>query len=206
VDLEATPQTYPPGVALFGQGDEVEEVFFLIRGFVKLSRVEEDGSVTITGLATDGWLLGGHEAVSGEGFHGTASTLGSCSLVRMTRNRFLARLEEDSDFSLRVHQAQARAFRLAMCHFCVVSRLSVRCRILHFVRDLLSAQERIGRLRQFPSGEYRVELPFRQWELAQFLGTTPEHLSRTLKALGEEGVLSSRKGWLYFRSDVLPAD
>lgn len=205
VDLEARPQTYPPGVDIFGQGDEVAEVFFLIRGFVKVSRVQEDGATTIIALAADGWLLGVSEAVGGGRFHGTASTLVSCSLVRMPRDRFLARLEEDSDFSLRVHQAQAMAFRIATRHFCVVSRQSVRSRILHFVGGLLRAQEGMGRIRQLPCGEHRVELPFRQWELAQFLGTTPEHLSRTLKTLGDEGVVSSRKGWLYVRSDFLCA-
>jgi CRP-like cAMP-binding protein len=38
-----------------------------------------------------------------------------------------------------------------------------------------------------------VRLPFKQWEIAQMLGVTPEHLSRLLRRLEKEGFLG-RKG------------
>jgi len=45
-------------------------------------------------------------------------------------------------------------------------------------------------------GGIRFELPLRNWELAQLLGVTPEHLSRILRDLTKEGIIRRAKGWI----------
>ncbi len=42
----------------------------------------------------------------------------------------------------------------------------------------------------------RLQLPIPQWELARYLGVTPQYVTRLLGQLEDEGLLLRRKGWL----------
>jgi CRP-like cAMP-binding protein len=42
----------------------------------------------------------------------------------------------------------------------------------------------------------RLKLPLKHKELAQLLGITPEHLSRVLRGMQQEGVVVREKGWI----------
>ncbi|RMG50973.1 MAG: helix-turn-helix domain-containing protein [Acidobacteria bacterium] len=39
-------------------------------------------------------------------------------------------------------------------------------------------------------------MPIRQWELARYLGITPQYVTRLLGQLEDEGLLLRCKGWL----------
>ena len=59
------PIRYQSGVTLFERGDQVETLFLIDEGFVKLTIPDQDGSDLIVGLRTSGWLLGSASAVLG---------------------------------------------------------------------------------------------------------------------------------------------
>jgi CRP-like cAMP-binding protein len=40
----------------------------------------------------------------------------------------------------------------------------------------------------------------KQWEVAQLLGITPEHLSRLIKQMEKEGIIGRENGWLIIRN------
>jgi len=42
----------------------------------------------------------------------------------------------------------------------------------------------------------RIHNPLKHWEIAQLISVTPQHLSRLLKRLEEEGIIRRNKGWL----------
>lgn len=211
VDVEDWPdvskwsgrQRYPAGVEIYLQGDLALEVFFLVEGFVKLTRTDRQGSEVIISLATSNWILGSMEALGDERYRMTATTLDTCSLRRLPRNEFLRRLHADTAFSNRVHLAHGETMRSLVERFTLMASMSVRMRLLHLItylgRDLGRGDGEVERR----DGRLRVKLPLRQWELAQLLATTPEHLSRTLKSLEDEGVVVRKNGWIDVSLDHL---
>jgi CRP-like cAMP-binding protein len=42
----------------------------------------------------------------------------------------------------------------------------------------------------------KLQIPLKLKELAQLIAITPEHLSRLLRELEQQGVISRNKGWL----------
>jgi len=65
----------------------------------------------------------------------------------------------------------------------------------------MSARQRLEKLlQQFFSLMYqnekqsslKVRLPLKHWEIAQLVGVTPEHLSRVLKQIKQEGTIQRK--------------
>jgi len=59
----------------------------------------------------------------------------------------------------------------------------------------------LGRLSKFLSevlqGRGEAPIPLKQWEIAELLGVTPEHLSRLLKVLESKGLVRRGKNLLF---------
>jgi DNA-binding Lrp family transcriptional regulator len=58
-------------------------------------------------------------------------------------------------------------------------------------------------------GPIGVRLPLKYWEIAQLVGITPEHLSRILRQLEQEGIIKRKDGRLVisdFRKLYHPTD
>ena len=69
--------------------------------------------------------------------------------------------------------------------------LSARQRLEQLLWQMLSAAELANETR-----EIRLRVPLKYWEIAQLIGVTPEHLSRQLRQLRDEGILDHENGVL----------
>jgi CRP-like cAMP-binding protein len=71
------------------------------------------------------------------------------------------------------------------------SALSARQRLERLLLELIQPLED-----NVQSVDIRVPLPFSHRDLAGLVAITPEHLSRLLRQLTEEGIIRRKKGWI----------
>jgi CRP/FNR family transcriptional regulator len=187
----AVAYTYPRGMSLFVQGQTLDEVLQIVNGLVKLTTSDAAGAQAIVGLAMAGEWLGTASVIAGLPTPVSAITCSDALLQRIPARTFHQCLRHNQQLSLEIHDAHAREL----------------CRRLGWIGQLCSSRS-LQRLRwvlnQFAStarvatsgSALKLQLPIHQWELAELIGVTPEHLSRLLKELEHEGVIRREKGWI----------
>lgn len=191
---------YPKHVRLYRQGSYSECIYFNLSGIVKLVSVNENGKEIIAGLRFPGSLVGARSALLHQVNAVSALTLTLSSLARISLSEFESLLNSKASFSrylLEFYALEAQEFLSCLIEFSSFSTAVRMARLL---------SRTIGKLRfSATSATKGLEIPLKQWELAQLLGVTPEHTSRAIRKLEEEGLLS-RQGRSLFVSDTKRLD
>lgn len=181
------PQRYPRGTEFFSQGSEAEAVFVLTGGLAKLLRGCPEGRTAIVGTRTTGWILGGAAALLGDPYSVTACAVTQCEALRIGAAMFRDMVRADGQVSEYVHRIHAMEIGSGLVHLGNFGNLTARQRLECFLADL--ATELTGR------GE-SLEIPLRDWEIAQRVAITPPYLSRLLREMIAGGQLRRVAGAL----------
>lgn len=166
--------TYPAGSLLFLEKQDPLGVFILCAGQVKLSISSSGGKTLILRIANPGEILGLMATMSNTPYEVTAETLHPCQVAFVRREDFLS-------FVAKHPEAFPR----------IVTQLSVlysgACEQLRTVALSASAPEKLARLllnwspdATQDNHETPVKLPLTHEEIAEFIGTTRETVTRTL--------------------------
>lgn len=175
-DFEAIKSTsvYPKGALLFMEKQDARGVFVLCEGEVKLSISSSEGKTLIMRVAKAGEILGLMAGLSGIPYEVTAETLHPCQVAFVRREDFLRFVAKHPEASQGVARQMSMQYQSA-------------CEQLRTVGLSASAQERLARLLLTWSAETRetregsrIKLPMTHEEIAEFIGTTRETVTRTL--------------------------
>jgi CRP-like cAMP-binding protein len=188
-----TVRVVPPKNVIFSQTEGLHSLCMISDGLVKLTHTRPDGKEVIVGLRRKGWLLGMANALSPQlPYFSTAETLTRSRLCFVSREAFDQALNTDAQFGRWVATIASQGVYDSLRIISERSGLSGRRRLEAFLVDLIQAQNRkdLGR-----TG--KIAIPLKNWELAQLLGLTPEHLSRLIGQMEREGVLLWGKAGLF---------
>ena len=173
-DAIKSTATYPKGALLFMERQEARGAFLLCEGEVKLSISSSEGKTLIMRVAKAGEILGLMAAMSGGSYEVTAETIHPCQVAFVRREdfqRFVAKYSEAS-------QGVARQMTM---------QYQAACEQLRTVGLSASAQEKLARLLlawsagiEQTKGGTRIKIPLTHEEIAEFIGTTRETVTRTL--------------------------
>ena len=169
-----SPASYPAGALLFLEKQDPRGVFVLCEGQVKLSISSSAGKTLILRIAKPGEILGLMATMAGVPYEVTAETLHPCRVAFVRRDDFLRFVAKNTE-----------AYQGA------VKQLSTlyngACEQLRTVGLSASAPEKLARLLLNWSTEVQdtkqrtqVKLPLTHAEIAEFIGTTRETVTRTL--------------------------
>jgi CRP-like cAMP-binding protein len=187
---------FPPSTTLFIQGATPREAFYIERGLVKLIRMSENGQELAVGLPSQGSLLGSASLIVQEPYPFTAVTVTSCALSRMPADLFLHLAKTDEEFCWYLHEVHSREIHQQAGQLAALRYLSARQRFERLLLRFLSSM---------PVHEsqtsMKIRLPLKHWEIAQLIGVRPEHLSRVLQEIKQEGILREEDGCMIV-SDV----
>jgi CRP/FNR family transcriptional regulator len=175
-DLNAvkSPAMYPAAALLFMEKQDPRGVFVLCAGQVKLTISSSAGKTLILRIAKPGEILGLMAAMLDSPYEVTAETLHPCQVVFIRRDDFLRFVAKHPE----AYQG-------------VVKQLSTlyngACEQLRTVGLSASAPEKLARLLLDWSVETKttkqgtpIKLPLTHEEIAEFIGTTRETVTRTL--------------------------
>ncbi len=185
-EVEATrlhDQLVPRGGHLLRAGERGGAFFTVKSGWVMLYSLLPDGGRQIHEFVLPGAFLG-FQPESGAVLAYSAEALTDvtvCVLPREGTVRLLREVPELAmSFACTAWHAQAHAFQQQAS----LGRRNARERIAHLLHDLQQ------RARQSGMAE-PVSLPLTQEHIGDALGLTPVHVSRTLKALRDDGIVST---------------
>lgn len=166
--------TYPAGALLFLEKQESRGVFVLCAGEVKLSISSSAGKTLILRIAKAGEILGLMATMSGTAYEVTAETLHPCQVAFLRRDDFLHFVTKHPE----VYQNVVKQLS---------SLYSGACDQLRTVGLSASAPEKLARLLLSWTADVKntsagatIKLPLTHEDIAEFIGTTRETVTRTL--------------------------
>ncbi len=169
-----SPATYPAGAVLFLEKQDARGVFVLCGGEVKLSISSSSGKTMILKIAKAGEILGLMATMTSSPYEVTAETLHPCQVAFIRGDDFLRFIAKHPE----AYQGVVKQ---------LTSLYSGACEQLRTVGLSASAPEKLARLLLEWSPETKdtkqgvpVKMPLTHEEIAEFIGTTRETVTRTL--------------------------
>jgi CRP-like cAMP-binding protein len=178
---------YPASIDVFRQGQSAECVYLIGSGIVKLSCVDINGKEIIAGLRCRGWLLGATQIVLAQAHGLTATTLTCCQVATIPRAEFLKALGTQSRLSTYLHELHAKEVHDHLERLVELASRSSEFRLAKLLYDLAFVLQSLQ-----SEDRENFKVPLKQWELAQFLTITPEHTSRVLRRMEQEGLVTHK--------------
>ncbi len=183
--MDATTQSsYKKGSLIYSDGDEVDSLFIVRKGKIRIYKISESGKEKLVRILLPGDYTG-ELAVFGKYFQTSYAEAMSdteiCMITKEKLQEFLLKyptiaLKILAEFSNRLNESEKQTTRFAT--------EKVETRIAFFLAELIDD----------PQGSLEVELPMSKKDMASYLGTTPETLSRKLSDLEEKGLIIQKSG------------
>lgn len=173
------------GASIYRQGDQVESLFWLLRGIVKLSHVTEGGVQLTTDVLGPGRAFGSTLAVQ-ELSH-TATSLGETRVARISHAELSRLVAQSSAFAAflcaELEGWQKRTERKLIN----ILTKRVETRLVETLRELALL---FGR--PCPHG-YALEIPLTQQDIADLVYASRPAVTKAMNALRRRGVLDYRR-------------
>jgi CRP/FNR family transcriptional regulator len=185
-------QIYPAHIEILKQDTPSSAVYFIDQGLVKLTWMDQAGHEVIAGLRHQQWILGAASVLLDKPYTFSVTTLTQCALRCISAKNFLHLVRSHTEFTLQLMrmlcQEILRHGKKSVMLGCIPARDRLKnllCRFIHDISQPTTLQK-----------EIKIHLPLKHKEIAQIIAVTPEHLSRLLKELEQQGFMKRGKGGL----------
>lgn len=193
----ATERDCHPGQTVFSQGQAGSALYLIIDGTVKISRVSSDGRDKILAFLFAGDVFGEMSVLDGQPRSATAECLEATRLMMIPGERLHWALRSNYGLVERVIGILTARLRQADTDLVDLSYSVARVR-------LESALNRLARRtgRRVEDG-WLLDLRVTHEELASYLGTSRETVTRLLGTLADEGGLQYRGRTVWLRGSAV---
>jgi CRP/FNR family transcriptional regulator len=184
--IKAT-SVYPKGTLLCLEGQSPRGIYVLCTGRAKLSTTSAEGKSIILRIAEPGEVLGLTAAVSNTPYEATIETMEPSQANFISQTDFIRFLEEFPDVGLKVAQQLTHNCK---CAYGEIRSLGLSNSVPEKIAKLVLgwSQHPVDTTRR-KVGEIPIRVTLTQEEIAQFVGTSRETVSRVLGDF-------RKKGWL----------
>jgi len=175
----ATVLTYQAGGAvIFTEGEDAHFIHLIDEGVVRISRDLPDGTRQVLGFMWPGDMLGLMEAGR---YVNSAETLTPATLFRLPLDRLQRLLLRKPLLQLHILKKAAHELRKAQRQLIVLGQLNNRRRLASFILD---CRQHVA---FFDSAARQLRLPMSRFDIADYLGISPESVARAFAALEQYG-------------------
>lgn len=190
----ARPKLLPAGEILFNAGDEVEYVYWVRAGRIKLfDYVSLDRTQTF-GLCGPGSILG-VDALFGHPLRLSAQAIQNTRCCALERNAVRETAASSPTFAFALLERLNSRLSDTYNRVAALSHFSTEKRLRQLLAELLTAQS----LDSCPIADTKHDLNLTQEQIAEILGTSRESISRAFTSLQRQGLLEFRTGTIYVR-------
>lgn len=165
---------------LYHEGDQVEWLYQVTSGVVRLTRLLADGRRQVIAFGYPGDIVG----FPSDGMHHTDCEALTETRLHPYRKACLESAESDPELHTALLQAALREISAMQDHFMMLGRKSAAEKVASFLSVL---SERVGQ----DLGDYKqFTLPMSRSDIADFLGLTTETVSRTFTQLRKSKIIA----------------
>lgn len=171
---------YPKGTIIYLAGDTVGHFMILEAGQVKISQVAANGKEQLLKVLQPGDFDGEAALFNGDQRNVTATALVDSNVCQIEQGAFQKLLQQSPQLSVSL-----------------LATMSQQINNLQEEKTLSSTADMAGKLAKYlveteaALDENPFKLPLKKKDIATYLGTTPETISRTLKQLSEKGLIKA---------------
>jgi CRP/FNR family transcriptional regulator, cyclic AMP receptor protein len=185
-NIKAT-SVYPKGALLCLEGQPPRGIFVLCTGRAKLTTTSAEGKSIILRIAEPGEVLGLTAVVSNSPYEATIETLEPSQANFISQNDFVHFVEQHPDVGMKVAQQLTHNCK---CAYGEIRSIGLSNSVPEKIAKLVLrwAETPLNSPRRSPQ-EIPIRVTLTQEEIAQFVGTSRETVSRVLSDF-------RRKGWL----------
>ena len=181
----ARPMDFPCGQVMYFAGDQIEQVFLLTDGRVKITQFSERGTEVILRLCIPGEVISELALMPGSRHSTTAQAAQDCNVLAWDSATFDAAMERFPDLRCNVKRILEQRLQELERRFCEVSTETVAPRLAHGLARLL---DQIGR-----KVNSHVEINVSQEALAQMTSMASFTVCRILTNWENQGLLKLRR-------------
>lgn len=186
------PLCVEKGEIVYGPGDSVSRLLIMHSGQLKVSLTAANGQEQILRTVTDGDVVGERAFLTGHRPNELVTALEDSQMCAFDHTDLAALLRDYPDISKRILRTLSDRLSSVERLLAAITSSDVSARVAAYLLDLPGSMR---------DGMPTVRLPIAKQEIAAYLGTTPETLSRRLAALSASGVIE-----LHGRRDVTILD
>lgn len=178
---------------IFRQGDESREVYFVLKGKVRIFTTSPSGNETSIAIFSTNDVIGELAAIDHDPRSATAKAVTAVSLLSMAQESFLHHLETMPRFALAFIRLLSGKLRWTAAYAESIAQYDAAGRLLHII---LQANTQYGRA-VTPGMEYIVDLSLNQTDLASMIGARREWVNRILGDWRRRGLLEFDAGVIH---------
>ncbi len=167
------------GELIFSEGDPGSGIYLIISGQVKVFKLSMDGKEKILHMFGPGEPFGEVPVFSGQAYPAAAEAARNSRLLFIPRNKFIELITTDPTLALNMLAVLSRRLRGFTIQIENLALKEVPNRLAGYL--ILMAKEQ--------QNTKSIELHISKGQLASFLGTIPETLSRILKKMSDQGLI-----------------
>ena len=168
------------GSYLYFEGDDVDWLYQVTSGVLRLTRLLEDGRRQVIAFGYPGDVVG----FPADGKHHTDCDALVDTRLKPFRRSALENGNGDPELHRQLLQAALREISAMQDHFMMLGRKSAVEKVASFLCVLA---RRVG---EASDGKRRVDLPMRRADIADFLGLSTETVCRTLTQMRKSGIIT----------------
>jgi CRP-like cAMP-binding protein len=178
---------------IFRQGDESREVYFVLKGKVRIYTTSPSGGETSIAIFSTNDVIGELAAIDHAPRSATAKAITPVLLLSMSQERFLHHLESLPRFAMAFIRLLAGKLRWTAAYAESIAQFDAPGRLLHII---LQANEQYGQ-ELTPGKRYRIDLGLNQSDLASMIGARREWVNRILADWRRRGLLEFDNGVIH---------
>ena len=172
---------YPAGgCVIFSEGEDAHFIYVIEKGIVRISRYSENGQRQILAFRARGDLCGLPDV---DRYVNSAETVSPAKVFRFPWRRFQQLLVSNHSFQAKVFAKVTCDFRQAQRRIMMLGHQNIYQRLASFLLEFVSYPE------FFDDQSSALNLPVNRFDLADFMGTTPESTARAFARLESEGLV-----------------
>ncbi len=173
---------YEDGDVIIEKGNRCGSLAFLINGTVESSRSGMDGNFTFSELIEAPFLIEPYSMFGRAGsYQRTYTAIGSCSFLMVDKQYIYTELGKYNICRMNLLNILSGRVQQLDCHIWSLDGMSLRERIIRFIKGLSDIQ----------SGQKRLAIKMN--DLAMLMDATRLNVSRELNALEKDGIISLRR-------------
>ncbi len=181
---------YARDEVIFRQGDESRQVYFLLKGKVRVFKISPSGGETSIDIFSGNDVLGELAALDNQPRSATAKAITSVSLLTMAQEHFVRHLEAMPGLALGLARVLAQKLRWTSAYAESIAQFDAAGRLLHII---LLNNERYGK--KAPDGLHStVDIGLNQSDLASMIGARREWVNRILSDWRKRSLLEFDNG------------
>ncbi len=174
---------------IFHQGDESRQVYFVLKGKLRVYKISAAGDETSIDILGENEIVGELAALDNRPRSATAKAVTPVSLLTMTQEAFVARLNAMPGLAVGLARVLAQKLRWTAAYAEAVAQYDAAGRLLHII---LVNNDRYGI--DAGGGRRRVPMGLNQTDLASMIGARREWVNRILSDWRKRGLLEFDNG------------